>query len=412
MSGMNRDHTQDPVLDQRTRFLINLGRALHSYGIPAHRLENALANAASRLGIRAEFFFGPTSLISSFGEPGQQHTALSRVQPGVLHLDKLVELDEVVEALYRDEIGVEEADRRLHEIDSAPTRFGPVMTTLAFGLVGFTAARFFGGGLLEMATGGVLGLVTGLLAVLAERVVTVGRVFEFLVAMVVTFLGMAAAMYITPLGSGTAILASLIILLPGLTLTLALNELATNHLVSGTARFTGAMMTFLKLGLGVGIGQKLALFLPGTFVETQPVALPEWTLWLSLVVTPAPLVVLFRARWREGAWIFVGALTAFWGARLGVDMLGPGLGAVMGAFCAGLVANLFARWRKRPAVVTIMPSIILLVPGSIGYKSVSLLMSDDVLSGVDSAFTALLVGVSLVAGLLLANVLLPPRNAL
>jgi len=34
------------------------------------------------------------------------------------------------------------------------------------------------------------------------------------------------------------------------------------------------------------------------------------------------------------------------------------------------------------------------------------------MSGVDNAFTALLVGVSLVAGLLLANVLVPPRNAL
>ena len=275
--------------DPRTRFLINLGRALHSYGIPAHRLENALANAASSLGIRAEFFFGPTSLISSFGEPGHQHTALSRVQPGVLQLDKLVELDEVVEALYRGEIAVEEADRRLHAIDTAPTRFGPLISTLAFGLVSFTAARFFGGGLAEMAASGLLGLVTGVLAALADRFVTMGRVFEFLVAVTVTFLAMAGSMFIAPFSSGIAILASLIILLPGLTLTLALNELATNHLVSGTARFTGAMMTFLKLGLGVGIGQKLALFLPAVFAETPPIVLPEWTLWASLLATPAPL---------------------------------------------------------------------------------------------------------------------------
>ncbi|MDX2472911.1 MAG: threonine/serine exporter family protein, partial [Candidatus Krumholzibacteria bacterium] len=65
-----------PANDPRIKFLIALGRALHSYGIPAHRLEDALGNAASRLGIRAEFISGPTSLISSFGEPGPQHTAL------------------------------------------------------------------------------------------------------------------------------------------------------------------------------------------------------------------------------------------------------------------------------------------------------------------------------------------------
>jgi len=39
-------------------------------------------------------------------------------------------------------------------------------------------------------------------------------------------------------------------------------------------------------------------------------------------------------------------------------------------------------------------------------------MHKDVLSGVDTAVTTMLVAVSLVAGLLLANVLLPPRNAL
>ena len=59
-----------------------------------------------------------------------------------------------------------------------------------------------------------------------------------------------------------------------------------------------------------------------------------------------------------------------------------------------------------------VPSLILLVPGSIGYNSLIMLMHKDVLSGVDTAVTTMLVAVSLVAGLLLANVLLPPRNAL
>jgi uncharacterized membrane protein YjjP (DUF1212 family) len=398
--------------DPRIRFLIALGRALHSYGIPAHRLEDALGNAAERLGIRSEFFSGPTSLISSFGEPGNQHTALSRVQPGSLQLDKLVELDEVVEALYRGEIPVEEADRRLHTIDGAPLRYGPGLTTLAFAIISGGAARFFGGGMVEMATAAGLGLVTGGLAILAGRYPSMGRVFEFVAALLVTFGAMVISQLVWPVSVGPTILASLIILLPGLSLTLALNELATGHLVSGTARFTGAMMTFLKIGLGVGLGQKLALFVPVPLPEVVAVPLPEWTLWASLVVTPFALVVLFRARWRESLWILAGALVAFWGARLGVGWLGAGMGAVVGALLAGLVSNLFARWKHRPAVVLIVPSIILLVPGSIGYHSLSNLLAHDVTTGIGNAFEALLVGSALVAGLLLANVLLPPRNAL
>jgi uncharacterized membrane protein YjjB (DUF3815 family) len=239
-----------------------------------------------------------------------------------------------------------------------------------------------------------------------------GRVFEFVAALLATFGAMVFSQLVWPVSVGPTILASLIILLPGLSLTLALNELATGHLVSGTARFTGAMMTFLKIGLGVGLGQKLALFVPVPLPEVVAVSLPEWTLWASLVVTPFALVVLFRARWRESLWILAGALVAFWGARLGVGWLGAGMGAVVGALLAGLVSNLFARWKHRPAVVLIVPSIILLVPGSIGYHSLSNLLAHDVTTGIGNAFEALLVGSALVAGLLLANVLLPPRNAL
>jgi uncharacterized membrane protein YjjB (DUF3815 family) len=230
--------------------------------------------------------------------------------------------------------------------------------------------------------------------------------------MVVTFLAVTVSGFLAPVAAAEVVLASLIILLPGLTLTLALNELATGHLVSGTARFTGAMMTFLKIGLGVGLGQRLAMFLPLQPAGEPHAMLPAWTLWVCLLLTPWGLAVLFRARWREAVWIVPVTVAAFWGARLGVDLLGGGLGAVVGALLAGLLSNALARWRRRPAVVFIVPSILLLVPGSIGYRSLSLLLNQDVTSGLGNAFEGLLVGISLVAGLLLANVLLPPRNAL
>lgn len=396
----------------RIRFLIDLGRALHEYGLPAHRLEAALGQAAAKLGIRTEILSTPTSLTLSFGEPGCQHTALSRVEPADLQLDKVVALDEVVQAVYRAELGVEEAVARLDAIRTAPVRHGPVLTTLAFGVVSGTAARFLGGGWPEMGLALVLGLLSGLLAVLAGRSVTVARVFEFTVALVATVLAHAVARHVHPLAANLVVVAGLVILLPGLTLTLAMNELGTGHLVSGTARLTGALMTFFKIGLGVGLGGQLAALLPGVAVDVAANTPHPWTLWASLLVTPAGLVVLFRARWRELAWITAGALVTFWSARLAVGHFDVGLGSVVGALTAGLAGNLYARLRGKPAVVVLVPSLILLVPGTIGYRSFSMLLARDIMSGVDSAFTVMLVGVSLVSGLLLANVLLPPRHEL
>lgn len=398
--------------DSRIRFLTALGRALHSYGIPSHRLEEALGSAAERLDLRAEFLSTPTSLTSSFGDPGDQHVTLARVQPGDLHLDKLVQLSEVVEGLEADDLSVEAAGRRLDEIDAAPPRYGAAMTVAAFAVTAAMACRFFGGGWSEMVVSLVLGLVTGLLGWAAGRSETLARTFDFLAAAVVSFLAAAASVLVTPLATGEITIATLIILLPGLTLTLALNELTTGHWVAGTARLTGSLMTFMKIGLGVGIGRKVAELLLGPAPAVVPDPAPGWTLWVALALTPPALGVLFRARAREIPWILLGSAVAYLGAREGVVWLGPGLGTVVGSLAVGLLANIFARWQRKPAVVMVVPSIILLVPGSIGYQGLSLLMAKDVMSGIDTAFLGLLVGVSLVAGLMLANVLVPPRNAL
>ncbi|MBM4130458.1 threonine/serine exporter family protein [bacterium] len=402
------------AVDPRIGFLIALGRSLHENGIPAHRLEETLGLAATRLGLRAEFLSTPTSLISAFGEPGSQQTALARVTPGELRLDRIVALDDTVEALWRGDIDVEQASRRLREIADLPPPYGPALTAAAMGAASAAAARVFGAGLPEVAVSAVLGVAVGALGIAARRSVTVGRVHEFVAAMAATLLAVTAAAVWPQLAVAPVIVSSVIVLLPGLALTLALNELATGHLVSGTARLTGSFMTLLKLGLGVGLGQQLATLVAALPARggAQPAPLPEWTLAAALLVTAPALAVLFRARRGELAWMLAGIVIAFGGARLGVHLLGPALGALLGALLAGLAGNLYERRRRRPAVVMIVPSLIMLVPGALGYRSLSFLMERDVVAGIDSAVIALLVGVSLVAGMLLANVLLPPRHAL
>ena len=61
------------------------------------------------------------------------------------------------------------------------------------------------------------------------------------------------ATWVGPLNLNTVIIASLVVLLPGISLTNAVNGLASQHWVSGTARFAGALTTVLKLTVGAVI---------------------------------------------------------------------------------------------------------------------------------------------------------------
>jgi uncharacterized membrane protein YjjB (DUF3815 family) len=93
-------------------------------------------------------------------------------------------------------------------------------------------------------------------------------------------------------------------------------------------------------------------------------------------------------------------------------LLGPELGVGLGAFLVAVLGNVYARMLNRPAVVAAVPGILLLVPGAIGMRSVTAFTAHDAVEGIELAFTTLMVAVALVAGLLLANVAVPPRKAL
>jgi uncharacterized membrane protein YjjB (DUF3815 family) len=75
-------------------------------------------------------------------------------------------------------------------------------------------------------------------------------------------------------------------------------------------------------------------------------------------------------------------------------------------------SNLYARKFNRPAAVPLVPGIILLVPGSIGFGSLSRFIERDVVSAIETAFNMGLVAVALVTGLLVANLVVPPRETL
>ena len=411
-------HGAAPAPAAAIRFIVELARALHRFGTTAHRLENALQGVALRLGLEAQFFSTPTAVFLSAGVPGEEaRTVLIRVQPGEMNLERLGLLDRIASEVMYGELSVERAEERIAAIIAAPPRYGRGLTLASSALASATAARFFGGGWRESAVAGLLGLVVGLLGTVSGPRPWLARLFEPMAAALASFLAaLAAAAFFAHGGRMSAYvvtLSALITLVPGLSLTLAMSELSTRDLSSGSARLANALMIFFTLAFGVAFGAQVAsLVLGGTPLSAVPIPLPAWTEIMALVVAPLGFVVLLRASPRDAPWILIAGLTAYLGVRLGARALGPQLGAFVGAVAVGAGSNLYARFLDRPAAITQVPGILFLVPGSIGFKSLAALLESDVVSGIETAFRMTLVAIALVAGLLVANVVVPPRKAL
>ncbi len=407
---MDAGNSEDRGRELEIALILALARALHVFGAPAPRVEQTLARLARRFGREGQFFATPTSIFAAFGEPGDQRTSLLRVNPGEIELGRRVEVDSLIDDVLNERISVGEAHRKLRAILDERQPYGAGLTTLCFGLSSAAACRFFGGGWNEIAVSLVAGLVVGTLAWPTGRSTSAARVLVILSAFSVAVLAVLAARTVRPLSTYTVIVSGLIVLIPGLSLTTAMNELALGHLASGTARFMGSLLVFLQLIFGVAIGRRAADLLPATQSPAASAALPAWTLIPALLVAPLCYTVLLRAQRSDFGWILGSGVVSFLVARAGAGTLGLELGTFVASLVVGAGSNLYARSLRRPSAVTMVPGILLLVPGSLGFQSFSSLLERDVVSGVETGFRMVLVAIALVAGLLVANVLVQPRN--
>lgn len=407
MNSMVDQHEEEtPDTGAKSVFLAELAGALQVYGVPSHRLEEALNDMAHTLGLRAQFLTTPTAIVSSIGT----RTRLQRIDQGQTNLERLSDLHQIMADVRKGTLGPVEATDRIRAYSAEPPRYGFSVTGLAFTLASATAALLFQGSWRESAGAAITGGLIGALVMLSEPHSRLARLIPTLAGFMAAFVAHGLAVYAPPVFPFLTTLAGLIILVPGLTLTIAMNELAHNHLVSGTARLTGASITFLQLGFGAAIGWKLSPWIGEATLTTDPESVAQWMQWLTLPVASIAFVVLFRAHPRDYWAILIGALVAYGSSRWGSQTLGPEAGMALGAWSLGCTSTLVARIRRRPSAITLLPGLLLLVPGSLGIRSLQALVSRDVPLGVESAFSMTLLAMALVTGLFLANLTFRPRQ--
>lgn len=396
-----------------TGFVLALARTLHENGTPAHQLEVTLQTVATSLGVTAEFFSTPTSIMIGFGARTDQRVHLLRVEPADPNLGKLAQLDDIVRDVVDGRSTAAEALRRVHMVKEEAPQWPGWLTLLAYILASAAVACFLRVETGDVAVAALLGLITGTITLPTSNSITWRPVIEPLAAFAVTTVAMTIDVY-TGSGSGFATsLAGLIVLLPGLTLTIALTELSTRHLVSGTARLSGAMIVFLGLGFGLALGAELGNALGnllrdvlGTDTATwlSRAALPAWAEWVALLVAPLAFMVLLKASARDAAWILLACAGAYLTSRFVGAAIGDELGAFLGAFVVSAGSNVAERLFHRTAIVTTVPGLLILVPGALGFRSVTSMVGDQYEDGIAIAFHVGIIGISLVAGVLAGNV--------
>lgn len=411
---MTNTTNADSFIEKR-RFIIRLGKALHKFGTPAYRLEAHLMNVSKNLEIYGSFLITPTSLtfVLSPNDEEQDYNHIMRVEPGELDLGSLARADELVDELISGQRTLAEAIERLDEISNKPNPYGRVLTFFAFGASSGAFAMLMQSSWNDIFWSILLGLVVCLFTFWAERSRRVTNMLEPVSALTSAFLASAIALIDPGINIPLVILSSIIAFIPGLSLTLALSELANRNLMSGTARIMDAAMILFKIYFGGVLGIALGKLLWGDIVYVVPEHTPHWTAWAAVTTLSISLVILFKCRKKDAPWGIISGYIAFGASIIGAEYLGVALGAFVGAFALGLYSNIFSRLMKLPSSIVKLLGLVVLVPGSKVYIGLNIAISGQtIMNTSDTGSQAFLIFMSLVAGLIFANVALPSRKTL
>lgn len=414
----NNDTVKDTSYTERIAFVVELARHLHAYGTTSQRLEAAIELVAKRLQLVCEPWSNPTGIILSFSDPtrpaGESDTTrLIRPGLGDTNLRKLCAADRIAEEVITGHLDIPAGRAALRELDRPAGQRERAMLAVGFALASGAVAGLLRLPWLDIATAGTIGFLIGLLALAAQSRPRLHESFEALAGLLAGFVTIVVSSVIGPLNLNTVIIASLIVLLPGMSLALATNELTSRHLVSGTARFAGALITIVSLTIGtaIALGIANAIGIEPHVRASRPQ--PEWVVWMAVGVASFAFAVLFQAQRRDYPLVMLSVLGGYLISRFAGEWLGPQAGVFLAALAATAAGNAYARWCNRPGALVRLPGIIILVPGSISLRGViSLVQSQDIGAGGAAAMAALNTLMALLAGLILGNLLLTARRNL
>ena len=409
------NHTNNKNFASACQFIIKLGKAAHGYGSTAGRLENYLTRMTEALGYRGAFRVSSTEMISAFQEdenqPQQMHMT---ILPGAgLDLSKLALVGDLVDDIEQGRIAFSDGSGRLDAIGKTPVPWGKVASGISYALVGAGLAVLFSLGWWDVFFSTIFSIVVYAMVLFSGSFGQ--RAAEWLPltsAFVVAALTTLTRFVIPELNLVMVVLAAIAVLLPGYTISLGLIELVSRHVVSGTAHLMSGLVYLAKQLAGAWLGAALVIaFLPD-HTTTAAIPVTSGWLWLFMPLVIIGLCVIFQTSKRDLFSACFGCAIAYGGILLGSAITGGNLGNLLGTIIAVVFANLWARKTGRPTSIVLLPAIILLVSGSIGFRGLAAMAAGQVASGEQQVLQMFVVAFTIAAGLLVGNTIVPSKTTL
>lgn len=312
-----------------------------------------------------------------------------------LRFDQTFPLARLVSKTIAARVDPAEGEARLDAVLATPRPYRAWVGVLGYGIQSAGLALVLEPSLLNVLTAFALGALVGMFVAVGGRAPGLAALVPVVSAFVVTAICVVGAVHLGMDHIGLrALIPPLAMFLPGAAITLAVIELTSRDVISGSSRLIAGFVQLAQLAFGILIAAQLLGMSEDHLSAAAVNKLGAWAPWLGVAVYGIG-VMLFLAPPR---WFFPWLILITYASYLAQYLGGWLFGSYASGFCGGLVLALTALAVSRlaaapPAITMILPGFWLLVPGSMGLIGVTELFGAD----GDAALPATLISMVSVA---------------
>ncbi len=311
---------------------LRVGRMAHRYGLPAYEPDGLLREVAAALRLTANVISTPTFLDCTIDDPhiAEQRRIVEGLDDVSNDLQKLSQTLKLTDRLVAGTVAVDEANRRLDEIEALRPPYPAPVVGVAYAACGAGFAVILSAGWRDVGLAAGLSLIVFILVQASGRSAWLGNRIYVISTFVSSAMAGVLGVVLGESDTNVVALCAFVVLIPGLGSTLGAFELAAGHTLLAWNRFIQAVVQTFALFAGASIGAMVVRAIIGVPVVPDQGSPGAPVKWIFLVVFTVGLVVVFQVIPGQASWSVVAGLLAYGALELGGragDWQGPFLGA-------------------------------------------------------------------------------------
>jgi uncharacterized membrane protein YjjP (DUF1212 family) len=251
-------------INRAAHIAMEAGKIILENGGETYRVEETITRILNAFGYEnTDSFVTPTGIMmSASDEFGNTVSLVKRIRKRTVNLEKIASVNDLSRSISVNKPSLDYILKQLKDINSLP-RYSKPVTLLFAALAAGSFSVLFGGDMLDFVSAFVIG------GIIKYVTISLGdlRINEFFVNIIggaiAASLTLTALHFNIPHNMDKVIIGSIMLLVPGLSITNAIRDTIAGDLVAGTARAVEAFLVAIGIAVGAGLALKIWISLGG-----------------------------------------------------------------------------------------------------------------------------------------------------